>query len=425
MITAALIKQVIADQQEEQLPRDCFHRATESKLKKLAQNQEIIVLTGVRRCGKSVLLNLLRKDLKEKDYFFNFEDERLLGFTVEHFQLLYEVFLEVFGEQKTFYFDEIQNIPGWEMFVRRLYNAGNKIFITGSNATLFSEELGTRLTGRYIQLNIYPFSFSEYLQHELPTIAEKKIVSTKESSHIKKLFNQYCQFGGIPEYAKNHEGDYLQFLYESIIYRDIVSRYKITNADTLKKMVFFLASNCSKETTYNALKKYLALGSATTVSDYCGYLETSYLCFFLKRYHRSLKVQSQSPKKVYFIDHALAKIVGFHFSDDAGRLLENIVFVELKRRYAQIYYHHEKRECDFIIPENITVILAIQVCQSLSNETTKKREVDGLLDALETYDLKEGFILTESEEKTEVILKEKKHYTIRIMPIWKWLRSQS
>ncbi|OGT39531.1 MAG: ATP-binding protein [Gammaproteobacteria bacterium RIFCSPHIGHO2_12_FULL_36_30] len=420
-VTAALIKEVMGDQNDEHVPTDCFHRSTEKNLKKLAKNKEIIVLTGVRRCGKSVLLNMLRRDAKERDYFFNFEDERLATFTVDDFQLLYQVFLETFGEQKTFYFDEIQNIPDWEMFVRRLYNAGNKIFITGSNATLFSEELGTRLTGRYIQLNIYPFSFLEYAEHELPDLLNKKIPSTKELVQIKKLFHQYCQFGGIPEFAKHHEIEYLQTLYESIIYRDIVARYKLTNANILKKMVFFLASNCSKEMTYNALRKFLELGSATTVSDYCSYLETSYLCFFLNRYHASVKTQNQSPKKIYFVDHALAKIVGFHFSDDTGRILENIVFIELKRRYNQIYYHKEKRECDFIIQQGIKIIAAIQVCQSLSDEDTRTREVDGLLDALETYSLDEGFILTESEEKTEVVTKNEKRYTIQIMPIWKWL----
>src|SRR3990167_6021629 len=200
-ITPELLKDIIADQREEAMPMDCLVRTIEKKFKELLGNQEIIVLTGVRRCGKSVLLNTIRMQSTEKDYYFNFEDERLATFTSDDFQLLYQVFLEEFGEQQTFYFDEIQNIPGWEMFVRRLYNAGNKIFITGSNATLFSEELGTRLTGRYIQLNIYPFSFLEYAQHELSDLLNKKLLSTKESMQIKKLFNQYYQFGGIPEFA--------------------------------------------------------------------------------------------------------------------------------------------------------------------------------------------------------------------------------
>ncbi|OGT45477.1 MAG: ATP-binding protein [Gammaproteobacteria bacterium RIFCSPHIGHO2_12_FULL_38_11] len=420
-ITPELLKDIIADQREEAMPMDCLVRTIEKKFKELLGNQEIIVLTGVRRCGKSVLLNTIRMQSTEKDYYFNFEDERLATFTSDDFQLLYQVFLEEFGEQKTFYFDEIQNIPGWEMFVRRLYNAGNKIMITGSNATLFSEELGTRLTGRYIQLSVYPFSFYEYLQHEIPQLLNKALLSTKEKSQIKKLFNHYCEWGGIPAYLRNHEIDYLQTLYDSIIYRDIVARYKLTDAPIFKKMVFFLASNCSKETTYNALRKFLGLGSVTTVSNYCVYLENSYLCFFLNRYHASVKTQNQSPKKVYFIDHVLAKIVGFHFSEDRGRLLENIVFIELKRRFKQIYYHAEKKECDFIIQEGVKIIAVIQVCASLANEDTKQREMDGLLEALSCYSLKTGTILTESEEKTEIVVKDKIKYQIKIIPLWKWL----
>lgn len=416
-----LLKQIILDQRDESIPADPFSRQAEKELPRLIKNSEVIVITGVRRCGKSVLLHQVRQQCKEKDYYFNFEDERLVSFTVDDFQLLYSVFLELYGEQRTFYFDEIQNIPGWEMFVRRLYNSGNKIFITGSNAALFSEELGTRLTGRYMTLRIYPFSFAEYQQHTLPALSKKTALSTKESAQIKKLYNAYCQFGGIPRYLQNHDPEYLSFLYESILYRDIVARYKLATAPTLKKMVYYLASNCSKPITYNALRTYLELGSATTVSDYCHYLEMSYLCFFVNRYHASLRTQSLSPKKIYFIDHALAKMVGFRFSEDKGRLLENIVFIELKRRFQSIYYHHEKKECDFVIQEKTKITLAIQVCYELTRSETRQREIEGLLDALETHQLGSGLILTQSEEKTESVTKNNKTYRIIIMPVWKWL----
>lgn len=420
-IAVTLLKDIIADQKDEVMPPHYVARTLLKKCEAQLSNQEIIVLTGVRRCGKSVILNTLRQQAKEKDYYFNFEDERLATFVSDDFQLLYEVFLENFGEQSTFYFDEIQNIPGWEMFVRRLYNAGNKIIITGSNATLFSDELGTRLTGRYIALSVFPFSFYEYAQHELPQLIDKSLLSTKEKSKLKKLFNHYCDTGGIPAYINNQSHDYLHTIYDSIIYRDIIARYKLTNTPVLKKLVFYLASNCSKETTYNALRKLVGIGSVTTISDYCSYLENSYLCFFLSRYHASVKTQYQSPKKVYFIDHVLAKTIGFHFSEDRGRLLENIVFIELKRRYQQIYYHSEKKECDFIIQEGIKVVSAIQVCADLSNAETEKREIEGLLDALTCYGLKIGTILTESEERIETFVRDRKKFQIHIIPIWKWL----
>lgn len=421
-ITANLLKLIIADQKKEEiLPTTYFHRRIEEKLASFVTNKEIIVLTGIRRCGKSVLLHHIRNKAEERDYYFNFEDERLATFTSDHFQLLYEVFLEIFGEQKTFYFDEIQNIPGWEMFVRRLYNSGNKIFITGSNANLFSEELGSRLTGRYISLNIFPFSFYEYLLHEAHMLTGKQILNTQEIVKIKKRLNEFFTYGGIPEYSKNHQVDYLHSLYESILYRDIVARYKITNVSAIKQLVFFLASNCSKEVTYNSLRKFLGLGSSTTISDYCTYLENSYLCFFLNRYSTSVKAQQISPKKVYFIDHALANLLGFRFSEDRGRMLENIVFIELKRRNYRIFYHNENKECDFVLHEGNNIIEAIQVCVSLANPETKKREIDGLLDALDYHSLDHGYILTEFEEYSETITKSGKNYQIYIKPLWKWL----
>lgn len=421
MITPELLKVMITDAREEPLPTQYVDRSAEEKLKKLAINKEIIVLTGVRRCGKSVLMQQVRQQQAESDYYFNFEDERLATFTVNDFQLLQETFVELFGVQKTYYFDEIQNIEGWELFVRRLYNQGNKIYITGSNATLFSEELGTHLTGRYISLAIYPFSFAEFAKHQALDFIHNPALSTTQIGQVKKLFNEYCNTGGIPEYVKYQDTDYLHSLYDSIIYRDIIARYNITNAKPIKALIFYLASNCSKEMTYSSLRKLLQIGSATTVSDYCSYLENSYLCFFVNRYSESVKTQMQAPKKVYFIDHILAKTVGFRFSEDTGRLLENMVFLGLKRRAFEIYYHKINKECDFIVRKNGKITDAIQVCQSLCDEKTKQREVDGLLEALEYHSLSSGYILTENEETSLTILHKKVYYQIIVTPIWKWL----
>ncbi|MBS0358614.1 MAG: ATP-binding protein, partial [Proteobacteria bacterium] len=232
-----------------------------------------------------------------------------------------------------------------------------------------------------------------------------------------------CRLGGIPEYVKVQQQDYLPALYESIIYRDILARYKLLSDKTLKKLVFYLASHCSKDMSYSSLKKLLGLGSVTTVSDYCGYLENSFLCFFVNRYSESLKAQEQSPKKVYFIDHVLARVVGFRFSEDIGRMLENIVFIELKRRNFDIYYHSENKGCDFILKKMEKIVGAIQVCQNMMDHDTKNREVSGLLEALERYGLKKGTILTESEEGTFSEDYNQKKYEIQVMPVWKFLLS--
>lgn len=421
-MTPELLKIVILDQRvENQLPPSFVNRAAENKLDALMSNKEIIVLTGVRRSGKSVLLQQIRQTQSDKDYYLNFEDERLITFTVEHFQMLQEVFIELFGVQTTYYFDEIQNIPDWERFIRRLYNANNKIYIIGSNATLFSEELGTRLTGRYITVGIYPYSFYEFIHHHQPALINFKQLGTTQIGQIKNWFNQYCQLGGIPEYVKYQQRDYLHSLYESLIYRDIIARYNISNVRSLKELVFYLASNCSKEMTYSGLQKLLGLGSATTVSDYCSYLEKSYICFFVSSYSESVKAQMRAPKKIYFIDHIFAETIGFRFSEDKGRLLENIVFIELKRRAFEIFYYKGNKECDFLVRKNGRIVSLMQVCQRLNDGKTKERELAGLLEGLIRFSLTEGVVLTESEEDILEIQQNEIKFKIKVLPIWKWL----
>ena len=417
-----LIRRIIADQQEEHgVPHHYIQRVIESKLFSLSKNKEILVITGMRRCGKSVLLHHLRNTLVESCYYFNFEDERLVTFSSDDFQTLQEVFVELFGIQKTFYFDEIQNINGWETFVRRLYNNGNKIYITGSNAKFFSQELGTRLTGRYIPICIYPLSFFEYLRYKKPELLKKRNFSTNEVGKIRRYFTEYCKEGGIPEYVKYQHIDYLNALYESIIYRDIIARYRISNDTIIKQLVFYLASNCGKTFTYSSLRKLLGIGSVSTVSDYCSYLENSYLCFFVRRYSHSVKVQLLSPQKVYFVDHAIAKIVGFRATEDFGRMLENIVFLELKRRNYEVYYYQEKRECDFIIFSDKKIKGAIQVSKDITGQSTREREINSLLEALEYFSLSEGTIITEGAEFIEKIEKNNQHFKIIGISAWRWL----
>src|SRR5579862_1564750 len=199
-ISPDLLKRIILDQREDlRWPKLYIQRTVEKKLDRFSQNKEIIVLSGIRRCGKSVLLEHIRRIRKNgHDYYFNFEDERLVNFTIEDFEVLHQTLISLYGLQTNFYFDEIQNIPRWELFVRRMYNKGCKIYITGSNANLFSEELGTRLTGRYISLAIYPISFAEFSQYYFP-LAQKDYSST-DIGQLKGLFAQYLEYGGIPAY---------------------------------------------------------------------------------------------------------------------------------------------------------------------------------------------------------------------------------
>ena len=412
-----ILKQVIADQRDYRPPSVFFERTQTVVIQGFFDDSNILIISGIRRSGKSTIQRVLQDLLPESDYYFNFDDERLIHFQLQDFQMLLETFIELFGKQSTFYFDEIQNIKGWEQFIRRLYERGNKIFITGSNAKLLSQELGTHLTGRYVQFEIYPLSLKEIIQHEYPQVLTKKALSTDDTGIILQHFADYLKHGGIPEYFKFRKSEYLKDLYEGIIYRDIITRYNISNERSLRELVYYFASNIGKEFSYTRLGEAIGLSSPHTVSNYCSYLEKCYLCFFLSRYSHSLQKQIQYKKKCYMIDPALIRTIGFRVSEDKGRLLENIVFLQLKRQGQEVYFHKNQKECDFIIRKNNLIVQAIQVTTSIFNEKVKQREIEGLVEAMDTYNLEEGIILTENEQEMLNIDK----YRIKIIPIWKWL----
>lgn len=411
------ILEIIADQKRKKPITKIIER--EQFIYKGSQDggQFIEVFSGIRRCGKSTLLQLIREKNSEQDYYLNFDDERLINFQVSDFEKLYELFLEKFGEQRIFYFDEIQNIVGWERFVRRLYNDGNKIYITGSNAQLLSRELGTHLTGRTLKRELYPFSFREYLKLKDFVVPKFDILSTKERVKFCLLFAGYVKNGGFPEYLLTGNCDYLKQLYENIIYRDIVVRYKLPNEKVLKEVGLYCASNIGKLTSFNSLKTMFGAGSATTLKEYLEYFENSYLFFSVNKFDYSFKKQIYAPKKIYSIDTRLAQEIGFRFSQDKGRYLENIVFLELKRRGKNIFYHSGNSECDFITQEGSVIQQAIQVTTGIENEIIKKREYLGLVEAMDCYNLKTCLLLTENDEAEEKINGKK----IQILPIWKWL----
>jgi predicted AAA+ superfamily ATPase len=412
MISKSEISQIIADQRSLSFkPNDL------PRLSKSYADNEIVVISGVRRCGKSTLLHEIRSKNTENDYYFNFDDERLINFKLDSFQLLYEVYLEHFGKQSIFYFDEIQNVNGWERFVRRLYDYKNKVYITGSNASMLSRELGTHLTGRYYQLELFPFSFPEFLKYTGYSASKPDFLNTEQKALLHSKFIHYFTKGGFPAFLQSGNSQYLKSLYESVLYRDVMVRNSLTNEKEILELVHYIAGNTSKLFSYNSLSKVIGVKNATTVKNYLSFLESSYLLFLVNKYDFSVKKQIQNPKKIYFIDLGLVRELGFHHSEDKGRLLENMVFIELKRRGKDIYYHSQKHECDFLIKEKNTITDAIQVCWSLHNQNTSEREVDGLVEALEYYNLKEGLILTDDEEDEFVI----KNLKIIVMPTWKWL----
>ncbi|MBU1203689.1 MAG: ATP-binding protein [Nanoarchaeota archaeon] len=408
----AILKAILLDQnkikEENLVKRDIFNEIEKDK-----KNPFIIIISGVRRCGKSTLLNQIRTN---QCYYINFDDERLINFKVSDFQTMYEILIELFGEKEIFLFDEIQNIDGWERFVRRLHNNKKKIYVTGSNASMLSRELGTHLTGRHIAYELYPFSFREFLRFKNHPLGSIEKLNSIEKSKLKKLFNEYLNEGGFPEYLQTKKREYLKTVYENILYRDIITRYHLSSQKPLKETVYFVASNIGKELSFNAIKKITGLTSATTIKEYFEYLRNSYLVFLVSKYDPSLKKQAYASKKSYLIDVGMAKEVGFRTSEDEGRLIENVAFLHLKRNNKEVFFHKQKRECDFILRKGLKIKEAIQVTSHLDSKN-EKREIEGLLEALNRHNLKEGLILTLDDEK-EINIDNKK---IMIKPLWKWL----
>ncbi|MBF0479667.1 MAG: ATP-binding protein [Candidatus Omnitrophica bacterium] len=417
----SLLKEIILEQAEDRrnlspgVPRGAL-----SVVVRHAALPHAVVVSGVRRCGKSTLFNQVINDLyKNGIYYLNFEDERLIEFTVDDFNDLYEVFLELYGDKKVFFFDEIQNVAKWEVFVRRMQGKGCKFFITGSNASLLSKELGTKLSGRNISVELFPFSFVEFLSFKGFKLSKQGLSLTVERAAVKKYFAEYLQHGGMPEYLKYQDQTLLKRVYEDILYRDIVARYGIKQVKPLRELGLYLLSNIGGTFSYNNLKKVLGVGSMNTIKSYADYLENSYLIFLINKFSFSLKEQFVALKKIYCIDNGLAESVAFQFSRNKGKFLENLVFLELRRNYQEVYYYKTSNnlEVDFLVKFGRKDLKLIQVADNLRNDKTRQREINALVKAMDELKLKTGLILTDDvEEQLQIAGK-----NIEVVPVYKWL----
>jgi len=421
----SLLKEIVLEQEKDRvavvagIPRTVLDVALRH-----ASLPHAVVVSGVRRCGKSTLLDQVIGHLYGKGiYYLNFEDERLVNFGVEDFNRLYEVFLELYGERRIFFFDEVQNVPQWEMFVRRMQGKGCKFFITGSNASLLSKELGTKLTGRNVSVELFPFSFVEYLAFQGVSLSKNSLSLTTERASIKRHFDEYLKHGGMPEYLKYREVSLLKRVYEDILYRDIVARYGIKQVKPLRELGLYLLSNIGGTFSYNNLKNVLGVGSMNTIKSYADYLENSYLIFLIGKFSYSLKEQFVALKKIYCIDNGLADSVAFQFSKNRGKFLENLVFLELRRKFSEIYYYKTANnlEVDFLVKIGRKDMRLIQVADHLDHEKTRQREISALLKAMDELRLKKALILTEDSE--EEIVSEGK--AIKVRSVYKWILDQS
>ncbi len=358
----------------------------------------------------------MKKQYNDQDfYYISFEDERLINFNAEDFNVLYELLVELFGEKKTFCIDEIQNIPDFQIFVRRFYDAGFKFFITGSSATLLSKEIGTRLTGRHVDIIVRPFSFKEFLTARNVKLDNQTLFKTGARAELKKYFAEFLTHGGMPEYVQYGDPEILSRVYEDIVIKDIVARYKVDNIKELRELYQYLITTISQKFSYNSLKKFIEINSANTIKKYIDYWEETYFISQINKFEYSLKKQIINDKKIYAVDNGFISRISMKFSKDDGWMLENMVFTELKKA-GDVFYYSEKFECDFVVAKDKKVSEVIQVCWNVT-QTNKERELKGLLEAMDQFKLKEGLILTnDQEEEIEVGAKK-----IIVKPVWKWL----
>lgn len=387
----------------------------------LSQQKDLcLALTGVRRSGKSSMTVQLALGRLEETFFFNFEDPIFFpGASVEVLDQLLSLYEEEMGKMpKLVILDEIQNVQGWERWVRKAIDLGDyQIVVTGSSSHLLSSEIATAISGRVIEQTIWPLSFSEYL------IFLNKAPSTK-GAWLRSLEN-YLRWGGFPKVILTaDENDRIILLKQylsDIVLRDVVARHSIKNQHALYQIVSFYLTGLSCLHSYNSLRKAFEV-SIELASSLTGYLTQAFLVFEMSRYHPNLKVQARDPKKIYVIDTGLRTVSLQSDREDWGRLAENAVYLELRRRNKQAFYYKKVQEVDFVITELGKPVDAIQVCYSdLEDQETRNREINALLECLQALDLPSGKILTLSLE--DVLLKEGKK--IHLIPLYRWLSNQA
>jgi len=421
-----IIKNLITDFQEKGISP-----ARPRLLEIPVNSKKIVALTGVRRSGKTFqLYNIISKLIKQKIglsniLYFNFEDERIdknifiLNDLIESYQELYP---EINMGSCYFLFDEIQNINGWEKFVRRIYEQVSKnIFITGSNSKMLGKEIATSLRGRSINYEIYPLNFEEYLNFLDIGI---NFNSTKSNSAMVNAFEKFLSGGGFPELISvdsEIKNKVLQEYFNVMIFRDLIERYGITQTEILKYFCKRVIGNSSKEFSvnkiYNEIKSQGYKISKDTIYEFQNYVESIYLAFFIPRYSHSIVKQEFSRKKVYSIDNGLAASIDIFFMKNKGTALENLVFLELIKSGKKVFYYSNNYECDFLLAENEKISDAIQVCYDTGYVDTKYREERGLLTVCREFKLKKGLILTIYGEEKYTI----DGINIEIMPVYKYV----
>jgi predicted AAA+ superfamily ATPase len=416
MVDRDMLALVAREQAAEPMPPDFIAREREGALAKAPRSLAAVV-KGIRRCGKSTLL---RSAVRGTPHLaFNFDDERLAGFAASDFQPLMETLIALKGDLKTVCFDEIQNVRGWELFANRLLRAGYRVFLTGSNADLLSRELGTRMTGRHYDFELWPFSFCEYLLYrKIP--APKNAPTTAEAAALQKAFSAYLRTGGMPEAVRAGGTHVLPAIVEDALQKDIIRRYAIRKPAELCSILKSVIANASSRFTYRSLANNFGIKNHVTVQKYLSYASDAYLIFAVERYEPKLKLLAKSPKKAYCADTGI--VAAFSpLAEQRGALLENAVALELKRRGESFFYYANRdgSETDFVVVGRggRRITKAMQVCYDARQPGTREREESALCATLEETGAAEGIVLTFSHQET----READGMMVRYLPAWKWL----
>ncbi len=390
---------------------------------------KIISLVGVRRSGKTYILyetiQKLRSEVDPRNIIYiNFEDDRLYGITLRNLGSLIDAYFELFPQKRDekiyLFLDEIQEVPNWEKFVRRVYDTlDTHIFVTGSSSKLLSKEIASSLRGRSITYEVFPLSFKEYLRFRDIDI---NLHSSKSLSYIQNSFESYLTQGGFPEIALEEDADIkkriLSDYVDLIVYRDLIERYNIKNLSLIKFLIKYLFSNpatlLSFNKLYNELKSQGYRLGKDTLYEYFSYLSDAYTVFATPIFKSSVKEEAKNPKKIYIVDNGFNYIFNASFSNDYSKLYENLVFLHLRRRFRDIYYFKAKQEIDFFVPEEK---LLINVSYAIDDHTTLKRKINALLEGMKYFGIDEACLITaKRDENIEVDGKK-----ILIKPLWKWM----
>lgn len=385
-------------ERDELLSRPYQQRHTKYDADELLQNSLIKLITGPRRVGKSVFALLM---LQGKNFaYLNFDDNQLLEKWDE--DLAISALDDVYPDYDFMLLDEIQNLPDWDLWVSKLYRRGKNLIITGSNAKMLSSEMATVLTGRYLQIEMFPFSLDEIMRW-------KNISPDREeqSAQAIVLADDYMRNGGYPETipARGITKSYLSTLFDSILLKDVAQRHNVRNTTDLYNLATYLLSNFCNPISANELAGELGMSSVATTKKFCDYLNEPYLFFYLPRFNNKLKLMNKAPKKVYVVDNGFVQSTAFNLSENLGRLLENQVFVELLRRGyipgQTLFYYRTRndKEIDFVTRKGTKVEQLIQVCYDMTSEKTRKRELDALVEAAEELHCDNLLVITNLQEE--------------------------